>query len=66
MRGFYSCNRQLILAVEYFLEIHETLPEVSAPLVQKEKKEKKKVLKSQTNKCVLPTGLVNALLAVPC
>lgn len=41
MRGFYSCNRRLILAVEYFLEIHETLPEVRAPLVQKEKKEKK-------------------------
>lgn len=60
MRGVYSCNWQLTLAVEYFLEIHESLSEVNAPLVQKEKKrkkEKKKSLEAKLRSVRFPLGL---------
>lgn len=58
MTGFYSCNWQLTLPVEYFLGIHETLPEVNASSVQKEKKErKKKSLKAKLTSVCFPLGL---------
>lgn len=50
MTEFYFVKWQLTLAVEYFWEIHESLPEVNASLVQKNPKKQKKTLpKPKTN-----------------